>query len=223
MGGALGLGGGEKKVEASGEVMSRLAVPPSPGQAAPPFVCAVATTMAATPTPLCPHLFLLVAYGTASSAALFPFFFFLLCCSPSSLHPPANYPYLRPPFSNHHNTHLANPPSYLLHHLFPTAVSPGARDLKDRARHCHRPRPRAPPVNPLVLPPTLFTLLSLSPLWRDARPPFTTGHAMVGVRQAAQVGMLVGLAPLPRRSFRRRSSEHREEADGLPMPTLHVS
>jgi hypothetical protein len=175
--------------------------------------------MAATPTPSCPDLFLLVTYGTTSSAALFPFFFFLHRCSPSSLHPSANYSYLRPPFSNHHNTRLANPPSYLLHHLFPAAVSPSARDLKGRTRHCHQPRPQAPAVNPLVLPHTLVTLLSLPPVWRDAHPPFTTGHAMVGVRQAAQVGMLVGLVPLPRWSFRRQSSEHQEEAEGLPMPT----
>jgi hypothetical protein len=137
MGGAPGLGGGEKEVEASGEVMSRpaanllghavMAGTTIARTGGTPFVCIVATTMAATPTPPCPHLFLLVTYGTTSSAALFPFFFFLLRCSPSSLHPSANYSYLRPPFSNHHNTRLANPPSYLLHHLFPAAVSPSAR------------------------------------------------------------------------------------------------
>jgi hypothetical protein len=124
-------------VEASGEVMSRpvanllghavMAGTTIARTGGTTFVCAVTTTMAATPTLSCPHLFLLVAYGTTSSAALFPFFFFLLRCSPSSLHPSTNYSSLQPPFSNHHNTCLANPPSYLLYHLFPAAVSPSAR------------------------------------------------------------------------------------------------
>jgi hypothetical protein len=85
MGGAPGLGGGEKEVEASGDVMSRpeanmlghavMAGTTIARTGGTPFVCTVATTMAATPTPPCPHLFLLVAYGTTSSTALFPFFF----------------------------------------------------------------------------------------------------------------------------------------------------